>query len=33
MAIISNLTIDQGSTFSVDIDVTDADGDALDLTN
>jgi len=33
MAIISNLTIDQGSTFSVDIDVTDADGDALNLTN
>lgn len=31
MAIISNLTIDQGSTFSVDIDVTDADGDALNL--
>jgi len=33
MAIISNLTIDQGSTFSVDIDVTDSDGDALDLTD
>lgn len=33
MAIISNLTIDQGSTFSVDIDVTDADGDALNLTD
>ena len=33
MAIISNLTIDQGSTFSVDIDVTDADGDALNLTS
>lgn len=31
MAIISNLTVDQGSSFSVDIDVTDADGDALDL--
>lgn len=31
MAIISNLTIDQGSTFTVDIDVKDSDGDALDL--
>ena len=33
MAIHSNLFIDQGSTFSVDIDVTDTDGNALDLTN
>lgn len=32
MAIYSNLTIDQGSTFSAFVDVTDADGDALDLT-
>lgn len=32
MAIISNLVIDQGSTFSADIDVTDASGDALVLT-
>lgn len=31
MAIYSNLTIDQGSTFKADIDVTDADGDALNL--
>jgi len=33
MAIYSNLFIDQGSTFSADIDVTDSDGNALDLTN
>lgn len=32
MAIYSNLTIDQGSTFKANIDVTDADGDALNLT-
>ncbi len=32
MAIYSNFTIDQGTTFSADIDVTDADGDALNLT-
>ena len=32
MAIISNLVIDQGSTFQADIDVTDASGDALNLT-
>lgn len=31
MAIYSNLTIDQGSTFKADIDVTDSDGDALNL--
>jgi hypothetical protein len=31
MAIYSNLSVDQGSTFSVEIDVTDADGDALNL--
>ena len=31
MAIISNLTIDQGSSFRAEIDVTDSDGDALDL--
>jgi len=33
MAIYSNLTVDQGSTFSAYVDVTDADGDALDITN
>ena len=33
MAIHSNLFIDQGSSLSVDIDVTDTDGNALDLTN
>ena len=33
MAIHSNLFIDQGSNFSADIDVTDVDGNALDLTN
>lgn len=32
MAIYSNLTIDQGSTFSVEIDVTDSSGDPLNLT-
>ena len=32
MAIYSNFTIDQGTTFSADIDVTDADGDILNLT-
>lgn len=32
MAIVSNLVIDQGTTFQADIDVTDAAGDALDLT-
>lgn len=32
MAILSNLTVDQGSTFSVTIDVTDADGNILNLT-
>ncbi len=32
MAIISNLVIDQGASFSADIDVTDSDGDALNLT-
>lgn len=31
MAIYSNLTIDQGSTFSVEIDVTDSSGDPLNL--
>lgn len=33
MAIHSNLFVDQGATFSADIDVTDVDGNALDLTN
>ena len=32
MAIVSNLVIDQGASFSADIDVTDSDGDALNLT-
>ena len=31
MAIYSNLTVDQGSTFGAEIDVTDSSGDALDL--
>jgi hypothetical protein len=31
MAIYSNLSVDQGTTFSVEIDVTDSDGDALNL--
>ena len=33
MAIYSNLSVDQGSTFTVYIDVTDADGDSFDLTS
>ena len=33
MAIIQNLTIDQGTTWSIIIDVTDASGDIKDLTN
>lgn len=32
MAIYSNFTIDQGTTFLADIDVTDAEGDPLNLT-
>ena len=32
MAILSNLTVDQGSTFSVTVDITDADGNVLNLT-
>ena len=32
MAMISNLTIDQGASFKAEIDVKDADGDALNLT-
>ena len=32
MAIVSNLVIDQGASFQADIDVSDADGDALNLT-
>lgn len=32
MAIISNLTIDQGSTFTVNIDCTASDGNILNLT-
>lgn len=31
MAIISNLTVDQGSTFRATVDVTDSDGDPLNL--
>jgi hypothetical protein len=33
MAIIQNLTIDQGTTWSIIINVTDASGDIKDLTN
>ena len=33
MAIYSNFTIDQGTTFSANIDVTDAEGDILNLTS
>jgi len=33
MAIISNLTVDQGTTFTAEIAVTDNDGNILDLTN
>jgi len=32
MAVYSNLTIDQGTDFSSNIDVTDADGDRFNLT-
>jgi len=32
MAILSNLTVDQGSTFNVTVDITDADGNVLNLT-
>jgi hypothetical protein len=32
MAVYSNITIDQGTDFSSSIDVTDADGDAVNLT-
>ena len=32
MAILSNLTVDQGSTFTVTVDITDADGNILNLT-
>ena len=31
MAIYSNLSVDQGSTFGAEIDVTDSSGDPLDL--
>ena len=31
MAIVSNLIIDQGTTFTADIDVTDAEGNVLNL--
>jgi hypothetical protein len=33
MAIISNLVIDQGTTFSADIDVTDRNGNIINLNN
>lgn len=33
MAIYSNLSVDQGSTFTVYVDVTDASGDAFNLTS
>jgi hypothetical protein len=32
MAIISNLTVDQGSTFRATVDITDSDGNPLNLT-
>ena len=32
MAVYSNLTVDQGTDFTASVDVTDTDGDALDLT-
>ena len=32
MAVVSNITIDQGASFSANIDVTDTDGNALNLT-
>ena len=32
MAILSNLTVDQGSTFNVTVDITDADDNVLVLT-
>tara|TARA_R110000796_G_scaffold31104_4_gene82731 strand:- start:1296 stop:1637 length:342 start_codon:yes stop_codon:yes gene_type:complete len=33
MAIYSNLLVDQGSTFRANVDVTDSDGNELNLTN
>ena len=33
MAIIANLYIDQGTDFSITVDVTDSAGDILDLSN
>ena len=33
MAIIANLYIDQGTDFSITVDVTDSAGDTLDLSN
>lgn len=32
MAIVSNLTVDQGTTFSVNVDVSDESGNAQNLT-
>ena len=32
MAVYSNLTVDQGTDFTMSVDVTDTDGDALNLT-
>ena len=32
MAVYSNIVIDQGADYTASIDVTDADGDAVDLT-
>ena len=31
MAVYANLTVDQGTDFSSNVDVTDADGDAISL--
>ena len=32
MAVYSNIVVDQGADYSAGIDVTDSDGDALNLT-
>jgi hypothetical protein len=33
MAILANIFIDQGTDFSITVDVTDSSGDILDMTN
>tara|TARA_B100000073_G_C23485447_1_gene473360 strand:+ start:124 stop:453 length:330 start_codon:yes stop_codon:yes gene_type:complete len=32
MAVYANITVDQGASFSANVDVTDSDGDAVNLT-